>query len=128
MKTIHYPAGTNVDGIHRNLGAQRTGIQDVGAHRDGGWLTLLAVSDVPGLEIQGAVGTWLPVPAAQDAVTGNFGQQFQVLTIGLVRAAIHRVTVPKSGGPDRFSIVVFSIPVLNCFIMKELPGDAFRLG
>lgn len=123
MKTIRYPAGASVDGIARALDSQGTGTQGVGAHRDGGWLTLLAVSDVPGLEVQDVDGTWLAVPAVQDAVVVNFGQQFEVLTRGLVRAATHRVTVPKAGGRDRLSVAFFSTPALNC-IMRELPSKA----
>ncbi len=38
MKTVRYPVGEAVDGIKRLEGST----QGVGAHRDGGWLTLLA--------------------------------------------------------------------------------------
>lgn len=127
MKTIRYPAGQTVDGIGRALHAQGGGTQGVGAHRDGGWLTLLAVSDVPGLEVQDVDGSWLPVPSVQDAIVVNFGQQFEVLTRGFVRAATHRVTVPASGGQERFSVAFFSTPALNC-IMKELSPSAFHAG
>lgn len=120
LKTIRYPAGAVVDGVPRSGGAQGHGTQGVGAHRDGGWLTLLAVSDVPGLEVQDVDGSWLPVPPVADAVVVNFGQQFEVLTHGLVRAATHRVTT-QPGALDRLSVAFFSTPALNAVVKHGLP-------
>lgn len=125
LKTIRYPTGQVVDGIARSSQAQGNGTQGVGAHRDGGWLTLLAVSDVPGLEVQDVEGSWLPVPQVENAIIVNFGQQFEVLTHGLVRAATHRVTVPDGVVRDRLSVAYFSTPALNAVMHQSLtPGDS----
>lgn len=71
MKTIRYPTASNIDGISR----LQDSTQGVGAHRDGGWITILSTSPHPGLQVQTLSGEWLDVPHQTGAVIVNFGQQ-----------------------------------------------------
>lgn len=71
MKTIRYPTAANIDGISR----LQDSTQGVGAHRDGGWITILSTSPHPGLQVQSLSGDWLDVPHRPGAVIVNFGQQ-----------------------------------------------------
>ncbi|KAI8612508.1 hypothetical protein BC830DRAFT_1136292 [Chytriomyces sp. MP71] len=110
MKTIRYPAGEIVDGIARVPGSQ----QGVGAHKDGGWLTLLAPSEVPGLQVQDFDGNWLSVPYIPNTILVNFGQQVENVTAGLAQAATHRVVASGTAEQaTRYSVAWFSLPALN---------------
>ncbi|KDN40795.1 Clavaminate synthase-like protein [Tilletiaria anomala UBC 951] len=130
MKMIRYPLGELVDGIKRTVDSANANIstQGVGAHKDGGWLTLLATSRVGGLQVQDLSGRWLNVPHNEGSIVVNFGQQFEVVTQGLMPAATHRVlsNTPEqiALGADRLSIAYFSMPALNA-IMKPLPQESF---
>ncbi|TKY84968.1 hypothetical protein EX895_006048 [Sporisorium graminicola] len=121
MKTIRYPRGAVVDGITRS---DPTSTQGVGAHKDSGWLTLLAPSaDVGGLEAQDFTGSWLTVPHVDGSIIVNFGQQVEFLTNGIVQSATHRVVSNPSAKHDRFSVAFFSSPALNTFLQ---PLDSAR--
>ncbi|SNX82542.1 related to Oxidoreductase [Melanopsichium pennsylvanicum] len=114
MKTIRYPTGRTVDGITRT---DPNSTQGVGAHKDSGWLTLLAPSaEVGGLEAQDFYGYWLSVPHVDGSIIVNFGQQVEFLTNGIVQAATHRVISNPSGTKDRYSVAFFSSPALNSFL------------
>ncbi|GAC97099.1 hypothetical protein PHSY_004683 [Pseudozyma hubeiensis SY62] len=122
MKTIRYPTGTTVDGIHRH---DPTSTQGVGAHKDSGWLTLLAPSsEVGGLEGQDFAGNWISIPHVDNSIIVNFGQQVEHLTNGIVQSATHRVVSNPDAQKDRFSIAFFSSPALNTFL-KPLDSERF---
>lgn len=122
MKTIRYPTGNTVDGIIRS---DPSSTQGVGAHKDSGWLTLLAPSaDVGGLEGQDFTGSWLSIPHVENSIIVNFGQQVEFLTNGIVQAATHRVVSNPSGTKDRFSVAFFSSPALNTYL-QPLDSDRF---
>ena len=124
MKTIRYPVGEDVDGFKRTMEDDEGEGVSIGvhAHRDGGWLTILATSVVAGLQVQDLDGTWIDVPHLEDSVVINFGQQFEVVSQGLVNSATHRVlSNPKA---DRYSVAYFSMPALNS-IMYPLNRSEF---
>lgn len=122
MKTIRYPTGVAVDGITRK---DPSSTQGVGAHKDSGWLTLLAPSaQVGGLEGQDFSGSWLSIPHVDDSIIVNFGQQVEFLTNGIVQAATHRVVSNPNGTQDRFSVAFFSSPALNTYL-KPLDSRRF---
>ncbi|SPO21728.1 related to Oxidoreductase [Ustilago trichophora] len=122
MKTIRYPTGSTVDGITRS---DPSSTQGVGAHKDSGWLTLLAPSaEVGGLEGQDFSGSWLSIPHVEGSIIVNFGQQVEFLTNGIVQAATHRVVSNPSGTKDRFSVAFFSSPALNTYL-EPLDSDGF---
>ncbi|EST06245.1 Non-hem dioxygenase N-terminal domain protein [Kalmanozyma brasiliensis GHG001] len=121
MKTIRYPTGDVVDGITR-LDSSST--QGVGAHKDSGWLTLLAPSaEVGGLEGQDFSGEWLSIPHVDGSIVVNFGQQVEFLTNGIVQAATHRVVSNPSGKQDRYSVAFFSSPAMNTYLQPLDSGS-----
>ena len=85
--------------------------QGVGAHKDGGILTLLLQDEVGGLQVQTSEG-WVDVPPRKNAFVINIGEMLELATNGYLRANVHRVISPKPG-VDRYSIAYFFTPSLN---------------
>lgn len=103
--------------------------QGVGQHRDGGWITLLATDDQPGLQVEDLDGEWIDVPYRPASILVNFGQQLERVSSGMIRAATHRVQIHPSP-KGRISTPYFSMPNLRAVIrpvkVEELSGDAVR--
>lgn len=105
MKIIHYPGQ-----------AQGQSDQGVGAHKDGGLLTLLLQDEVGGLQVQTPQG-WLDVPPRKNAFVVNIGEMLELATNGYLRANVHRVLSPRPG-VSRYSIAYFFSPSLHA---QEVP-------
>ena len=99
-KIIHYPGSD----------AAASG-QGVGAHKDGGLLTLLLQDEVGGLQVQTPAG-WTDVPPRDGAFVINIGEMLELATNGYLRANVHRVLVPREG-VQRYSIAYFLAPRLD---------------
>ncbi len=80
--------------------------QGVGAHRDGGFVTMLLQDEVAGLRVQGRDGAWIAAPPSPGTFVINAGELLELATDGFVRAAIHDVVAPPAG-VERFSIAFF---------------------
>ncbi|NYJ20138.1 isopenicillin N synthase family dioxygenase [Glaciibacter psychrotolerans] len=92
--------------------------QGVGAHRDGGVLTLLFVEPGKGgLQVE-LNGTWIDAPALPGAFVVNIGEMLELATNGYLKATLHRVVSPKIG-TDRISIPFFFSPALDT-VMPQL--------
>lgn len=89
--------------------------QGVGAHRDGGWITLLATDSKPGLQVEDLDGTWLDVPPRPNTIVVNFGQQLERASNGIILAATHRVKIDEAA-EDRISTPYFAMPSLTTVI------------
>lgn len=92
--------------------------QGVGAHKDGGLLTIL-LQGLPGLRVQSHDGSWTPAPPMAGSFIVNTGELLEMATDGFVRADIHAATVPPAG-TQRFSIPFFlgashhgTVPVID---------------
>ena len=86
--------------------------QGVGAHRDGGALTLLLVEPGKG-GLQVAHGDeWIDAPPITGAFVVNIGELLEYATNGYLKATVHRVISP-SIGTDRMSIPFFFNPALD---------------
>ncbi|QIL81554.1 isopenicillin N synthase family oxygenase [Diaphorobacter sp. HDW4A] len=105
LKIIHYPGQP-----------QEQSDQGVGAHKDGGLLTLLLQDDVGGLQVLGTNG-WIDVPPRENAFVINIGEMLELATNGYLRANVHRVVSPGNGA-DRYSIAYFFSPSLHA---QEVP-------
>lgn len=79
----------------------------IAAHTDYGCLTLLATDGVPGLEVLGRDGTWLPVTAQPGTFVINFGEMLEMWTEGRVKATLHRV---RGSAQERISVPMFFNP------------------
>jgi len=99
LKLIHYPGS-----------AEPSQQQGVGAHKDGGILTLLLQDRVGGLQVQTGDG-WIDVPPAENTFVVNIGEILELATNGYLRATAHRVQTPPAG-VDRYSIAYFISPRL----------------
>ncbi|TFB80771.1 isopenicillin N synthase family oxygenase [Terrimesophilobacter mesophilus] len=95
--------------------------QGVGAHRDGGVLTLLLVEpDKGGLQVEHD-GDWIDAPSIPGAFIVNIGEMLELATDGYLKATLHRVVSPQVG-TDRISIPFFFNPALDA-TMPQLDLD-----
>ena len=96
--------------------------QGVGAHRDGGVLTLLLVEPGKGgLQVEHE-GEWIDAPPIPGAFVVNIGEMLELATDGYLKATLHRVESPRIG-TDRISIPFFFNPALDA-TMPRLELDA----
>lgn len=112
MKIVRYP------GIDAEEPAQ-----GVGAHKDLGVLTLLAVEEgKAGLQVE-KDGDWIDAPPIDKAFVVNIGELLEIATDGYLKATNHRVISPKAG-TERISIPYFHGPALDAVIPTiELPAE-----
>ncbi|WP_294540965.1 2-oxoglutarate and iron-dependent oxygenase domain-containing protein [uncultured Rhodoblastus sp.] len=92
--------------------------QGVGAHKDGGFVTILLQDKVAGLQVEAESG-WIDAPPLAGSFIVNIGEILEIATSGFLRATLHRVVSP-SAGSDRLSIGFFlgahldaRVPLLN---------------
>ena len=97
--------------------------QGVGAHKDGGVLTLLWVEPGKGgLQVEHQ-GEWIDAPPVPGAFVVNIGEMLEYATDGYLKATVHRVISP-SIGDDRVSIPFFFNPALDARVPQlELPAE-----
>lgn len=120
MKIVRYP------------GREQTGDdQGVGAHKDGGFLTLLLQDDNRGLQVDYA-GNWVDVAPISGTLVVNIGELLELASNGYLRATVHRVVTPEAG-VERYSVPFFfsarldaTIPLLDLpdELAREAPGPA----
>ena len=79
----------------------------IAPHRDHGFITLLPVTEEPGLQIRTTTGRWLPANTIEGAIIVNTGEFLNRWTNGRFMATPHRV-LPT--GRDRYSIAFFFNP------------------
>ncbi|HWG26975.1 isopenicillin N synthase family dioxygenase [Actinospica sp.] len=104
LKLVHYPGRPAPDAK-----------QGVGAHKDYGYLALLQLDEVGGLQVRGADGGWIDVPPLPDAFVFNIGEMLEIATRGYLKATDHRVVSPAAG-VDRYSIPFFLGPRLDAVV------------
>lgn len=93
--------------IIRYPGRENTGSdQGVGAHKDGGFLTILLQDVQGGLQVQADDGTWIDAPPIAGTFIINIGEVLEMASNGYLRATVHRVVTPPAG-KDRLSIAYF---------------------
>ncbi|MFK0160942.1 isopenicillin N synthase family dioxygenase [Rhizobium sp. NPDC090279] len=97
--------------------------QGVGAHKDGGFVTVLLQDTTPGLRVRTEDGVWIDAPPVPGTFVINTGELLELATNGFVRADVHDVIAPPAG-VERFSVAFFlgsrpdaTIPLI------ELPDD-----
>jgi len=117
IKIVRYPGET--DTVEK---------QGVGAHRDGGVLTLLLVEPGKGgLQVEHE-GEWIDAPSIPGAFVVNIGEMLELATDGYLKATLHRVQSPRIG-TDRISVPFFFNPALDATmpqldIAPELKAEA----
>lgn len=116
MKIVRYPGRDATDGD-----------QGVGAHKDGGFLTLLLQDDNKGLQVE-YDGSWVNVDPIPGTLVVNIGELLELASNGYLRATVHRVVTPPAG-VERISVPFFfsarldaTIPLLT--LPEELAAEA----
>jgi isopenicillin N synthase-like dioxygenase len=107
MKIIRYPGRD-----------QTASDQGVGAHKDGGFVTVLLQDVQEGLQVEHR-GTWISAPPIPDTFVVNVGEVLEMASNGYLRANVHRVVTPPAGS-ERLSVAFFfgarldsTVPVLQ---------------
>ena len=119
IKIVRYPGTTDP---HAPEPAQ-----GVGAHRDGGVLTLLLVEPGKGgLQVEHD-GDWIDAPSIPGAFVVNIGEMLELATDGYLKATLHRVESPAIG-TDRISIPFFFNPALDARMPRLELDPALRRG
>ncbi|MFB9948462.1 isopenicillin N synthase family dioxygenase [Rhizobium puerariae] len=115
LKIIRYP-GRDVAGSD----------QGVGAHKDGGFVTVLLQDVTPGLRVRTEDGVWIDVPPIPGTFVVNTGELLELATNGFVRADVHDVVAPPAG-VERFSVAFFLGSRYDAVIpVIELPDELKR--
>ncbi|MFP5076459.1 isopenicillin N synthase family dioxygenase [Rhizobium sp. YIM 134829] len=104
---IYDPSPSQLLKIIRYPGRDSTGSdQGVGAHKDGGFVTVLLQDTTPGLRIRTEEGAWIEAPPVPGTFIINSGELLELATNGFVRADVHDVVTPPAG-TERFSVAFF---------------------
>ena len=83
-------------------------------HIDGDFITFLAQSEVPGLELRTSEKQWIQAPALPGTFLVNAGEILRLWSNGRFRATYHRVI--NQSGRDRYAIPFFYSPSPNTLI------------
>ena len=86
----------------------------IAPHTDANFLTFLAQTDVPGLELRLPSGEWLDVPYVPDSYAVNAGDMMSRWTNGRFKSTPHRAVPPV--GRERYAIPYFFGPHLDTVI------------
>ena len=104
---IYEPSPSQLLKIIRYPGRDAVGSdQGVGAHKDGGFVTVLLQDTTPGLRIRTEAGEWIEAPPVPGTFVINSGELLELATNGFVKADVHDVVTPPSG-TERFSVAFF---------------------
>lgn len=114
----------NLIKIIRYPGRDATGDdQGVGAHKDGGFLTLLLQPDRGGLQVEAEDGRWIDAAPVPGTFVVNIGELLEMASDGYLKATVHRVVTPPAG-TERLSIASFLRADLDATVpLIDLPPD-----
>src|SRR5213594_4471451 len=100
----------------------------IAPHTDANFLTFLAQSEVPGLQVRMPDGEWVDMPYVPDSYAVNSGDMMHRWTNGRVRSSPHRAVPPV--GRDRYAIPFFLGPhmdaIIECLPTCQGPDDPPR--
>ena len=111
MKIVRYPGRDATDDD-----------QGVGAHKDGGFLTLLLQDQNKGLQVE-YDGAWIDVDPLPGTLVVNIGELLELASNGYLKATVHRVVTPPAG-VTRYSVPFFVGAQLDATIpLLDLPAE-----
>jgi isopenicillin N synthase-like dioxygenase len=100
----------------------------IAPHTDANFLTFLAQSEVPGLQVRMPSGEWLDVPYVPGSYAVNSGDMMVRWTNGRFKSTPHRAVPPV--GRHRYAIPFFLGPhidtMIECLPTCQGPGDPPR--
>jgi isopenicillin N synthase-like dioxygenase len=86
----------------------------IAPHTDANFLTFLAQTEVPGLQVRSPGGDWIDVPYVPDSYAVNAGDMMFRWTNGRFKSTPHRAVPPV--GRDRYAIPFFLGPHIDTVI------------
>jgi isopenicillin N synthase-like dioxygenase len=86
----------------------------IAPHTDANFLTFLAQTEIPGLQVRMPSGDWLDVPYVPDSYAVNAGDMMYRWTNGRFKSTPHRAVPPL--GRDRYAIPFFLGPHIDTVI------------
>jgi isopenicillin N synthase-like dioxygenase len=117
FRLSHYPA---VEAQPNQFG--------IAPHTDNNFLTFLAQTEIPGLQVRTPSGDWLDVPYVPESFAVNAGDMMHRWTNGRFKSTPHRALPPVGG--DRYAIPFFLGPhvdtVIACLPTCQGPGNPAR--
>lgn len=100
----------------------------IAPHTDANFLTFLAQTEIPGLQLRLPSGEWLDVPYVPDSFALNSGDMMHRWTNGRFKSTPHRALPPV--GRDRYAIPYFLGPhldaVIDCLPTCQAPDNPPR--
>jgi isopenicillin N synthase-like dioxygenase len=100
----------------------------IAPHTDANFLTFLAQTEIPGLQVRMPGGEWLDVPYVPDSYAVNAGDMMYRWTNGRFKSTPHRAVPPV--GRDRYAIPFFLGPhidtVIECLPTCQGPDNPAR--
>jgi isopenicillin N synthase-like dioxygenase len=100
----------------------------IAPHTDANFLTFLAQTDVPGLQVRMPSGAWVDVPYVPGSYAVNAGDMLHRWTNGRFKSTPHRAVPPV--GRHRYAVPFFLGPhmdtVIECLPTCQDPGDPPR--
>jgi isopenicillin N synthase-like dioxygenase len=117
LRLSHYPA---VEAQPNQFG--------IAPHTDNNFLTFLAQTEIPGLQVRTPSGDWLDVPYVPESFAVNAGDMMHRWTNGRFKSTPHRALPPV--GRDRYAIPFFLGPhvdtVIACLPTCQGPENPAR--
>ena len=100
----------------------------IAPHTDSNFMTFLAQTEIPGLEVRTTSGEWIEVPYVPGSFAVNSGDMMVRWTNGRFKSTPHRALPPV--GRDRYAIPFFLGPrfdqVIECLPTCAGPGNPPR--
>jgi isopenicillin N synthase-like dioxygenase len=100
----------------------------IAPHSDSSFITFLAQTEVPGLQVQAPSGAWLDVPYIPGSFAVNSGDMLKRWSNGRFKSTPHRALPPQ--GRDRYAIPFFLGPnfdqLIECLPSCTGPGNPPR--
>ena len=100
----------------------------IAPHTDANFMTFLAQTEIPGLQVRMPSGEWVDVPYVPDSFAVNSGDMMHRWTNGRVKSSPHRAVPPV--GRDRYAIPFFLGPkmttIIECLPTCQAPDDPPR--
>lgn len=118
LRVLHYPP---------LKGDEPAGAVRAAAHEDINLLTLLPVSEEPGLEVLKKNGEWEAVPGQAGDIVINAGDMLQEATGGYFPSTSHRVINPPSADANRSRVAIpyFMAPRLDLALSPRYTAGSY---
>ncbi len=115
LRALHYPPVPFAPDAPRATSGAPPAAMRAAPHEDINLITLLCDTRVPGLEILGRDGTWIPIECEGGEVIADAGDMLARISNGRIPATTHRVIVDSAtAGRDRYAFPFFAHPRPDC--------------